>query len=121
MKKTIDICGTACEFKSSAAIPMMYRIKYGRDLFVDMKSLADKIENGKDADGASNIGIEYLEMFEHIAYIMAKHANPSIADDEIEWLGGFEMFDIYSVLPQIIEMWQMENHQTSIPKKRNEI
>lgn len=121
MRKTIDICGTPCEFKSSAAIPMIYRLKYGRDLFVDMNSLAEKVNSGKDAKGASNIGIEYLEMFERIAYIMAKHANPSIPDNEIDWLGEFEMFDIYAVLPQIIEMWSAETKQTSIPKKRNEI
>jgi len=46
-----------------------------------------------------------LEMFENIAYIMAKHADPSIQDTPEEWLDEFNMFSIYQVLPKIIELW----------------
>ena len=36
-----------------------------------------------------------LEMFENIAYIMAKHADPNIPDTPEEWLDEFNTFSIY--------------------------
>ena len=44
MRKTITINGTAVEFKSSAAIPRMYRLKFGRDIFVDMNRLKKQVD-----------------------------------------------------------------------------
>ncbi len=45
-----------------------------------------------------------VEMFENIAYIMTKHADPSIPDSPEEWLDEFSTFSIYQVLPKIIEL-----------------
>lgn len=45
-----------------------------------------------------------IEMFENIAFIMAKHADPSIPDTPEEWLDNFNTFSIYQVLPQLIEL-----------------
>ena len=44
MIKTIVIDGKECRFKSSAAIPRMYRMKFGRDIFVDMSHLKKQID-----------------------------------------------------------------------------
>ena len=41
----------------------------------------------------------------NIAYIMAWQYDHTIAEDPNEWLDQFEMFDIYIVLPQIIDLW----------------
>ena len=54
-----------------------------------------------------------LEMFENIAYIMAKHA-----DSPEEWLDEFSTFSIYQVLPKIIELWGL-NVQTDVESKKN--
>lgn len=54
---------------------------------------------------------------EDIAYVMAKHGDPSQPDNIEEWLDQFEMFDIYEILPQILDMWKIETHQESEPKK----
>ena len=35
-----------------------------------------------------------------------------------EWLDEFEMFSIYEVLPEILELWGM-NLQTEIESKKN--
>ena len=59
-----------------------------------------------------------LEMFENIAYVMAKHADPSIPDTPEEWLDSFNTFSIYQVLPQIIELWGL-NTQTDVQAKKN--
>ena len=36
---------------------------------------------------------------------MAYHADPSIPKTIDEWLDQFEMFSIYQVLPEILELW----------------
>lgn len=117
MIRTITISGIDCRMKSSAAIPRMYRLKFRRDIMVDMQKLSDHVEEGKDEDGNSYLEIQDLEMFENIAYLFNKHGDPSQPDTVEEWLDQFEFLDIYEVLPQLIEMWGMENAQMSTRKK----
>lgn len=130
MRKTIMIGGVECNFKSSAAVPRMYRMKFGRDIFVDLQHLKNQIdiqerlakerkESGEvsDADFESSLPIESLEMFENIAFIMHKHGDKTQPSDIDEWLEQFETFDIYEVLPEILELWNVENLQTSSEKK----
>ena len=66
----------------------------------------------------SNLDLFSLEMFENIAYVMAKHADPSVPDTPEEWMDGFNTFSIYQVLPQIIELWGL-NTQTDVQAKKN--
>ena len=120
MVKNVEIGGVSCRFKSSAAIPRMYRLKFGRDLFVDMNKLIKQVkanEENKEEEG-SNLPIESLEMFENIAFLMHKHGDPSQPSDIEEWLDQFDMLDVYQVLPEIAEMWNIENKQTSVSKKK---
>jgi len=53
----------------------------------------------------------------NIAYIMAKHADPSIPDSLEEWLDEFSTSSIYQVLPKIIELWGL-NVQTDVESKK---
>ena len=63
--------------------------------------------------------IESLEVFENIAYIMAKHADPeNVPDNPDEWLEAFNTFSIYEVLPQLIELWGL-NVETQAESKKN--
>ena len=39
LKKTINIDGKDVEFKASAAVPRIYRLMFGRDIFRDMKRM----------------------------------------------------------------------------------
>lgn len=123
MKKTLTISGIECHFKSSAAIPRMYRLKFGRDIFVDMQNLKKQIEAQeklkKETEGEveSTLPIDSLEMFENIAFLMHKHGDPSQPAEIDEWLEQFETFSIYEILPDILEMWGLENKQMSSPKK----
>lgn len=138
MKKTVIINGIECKLKSSAAIPRIYRLKFGRDIFVDMTKLQKQISaqekfmkelreqaeaEGKEFDEeeiGSSLPISSLEMFENIAFLMHKHGDPSQPSDIEEWLDQFETFDIYEILPEILEMWNLENRQLSTPKKKSE-
>ena len=116
MKKNITIDGREVTFKASAAIPRIYRMKFHRDIFKDLRDLEKSID--KNDPENSSLDLFSLEMFENIAYVMAKHADPSIPDTPEEWLDGFSTFSIYQVLPQIIELWGL-NTQTDVQAKKN--
>ena len=103
-------------FKASAAIPRIYRMRFHRDIYKDLRDLEKGID--KNDPENSNLDLFSLEMFENIAYVMAKHADPSIPDTPEEWLDGFNTFSIYQVLPQIIELWGL-NTQTDVQAKKN--
>ena len=116
MKQTITIDGQEVAFKASAAIPRIYRMKFHRDIFKDLRDLEKSID--KNDPENSSLDLFSLEMFEKIAYVMAKHADPSIPDTLEEWLDGFNTFSIYQVLPQIIELWGL-NTRTEVQAKKN--
>ena len=114
--KKIEIDGKEVSFKASAAIPRIYRLKFQRDIYKDLHSLEKAIGDSKEEN--SNLDMFSLEMFENIAYIMAKHADSSIPDTPEEWLDNFNTFSIYQVLPQLIELWGL-NVKTDVEAKKN--
>ena len=114
--KKVDIDGKQVPFKASAAIPRIYRLKFQRDIYKDLSALEKSI-NQANPD-ASNLDLFSLEMFENIAFVMAKHADPNIPDTPEEWLDEFNTFSIYQVLPQLIELWGL-NVKTDVEAKKN--
>ena len=117
-EKTVLVSGKEVRFRSSAAIPRLYRIKFKRDIFKDLSKLEASYK-GK-ADDGEELQIEDLEIFENVAYIMAFHADPTIPGTIEEWLAEFEMFSIYQVLPEILELWG-GNLVTDIESKKNAV
>ena len=115
LKKTLNIGGKEVTFRSSATVPRLYRLKFKRDIFKDLTRLEKSMEKTKDGD---EFEIEDLELFENVAYIMAYHADSSIPDTIEEWLDQFEMFSIYEILPEILELWGT-NLITDIEAKKN--
>lgn len=114
--KNIEIDGKNVMFRASAAIPRMYRVRFHRDIYRDLRSLEKAVKGGGEKN--SNIDLLSLEIFENIAYIMAKHADNTIPDTVEEWLDGFSTFSIYRILPSLIELWGL-NVQTEIQSKKN--
>jgi hypothetical protein len=78
----------------------------------------NKKESEKDTE--STLPIDSLEMFENIAFLMHKHGDPNQPSEIDDWLEQFETFSIYEVLPDILEMWGLENKQMSTAKKKTE-
>ena len=115
IRKDIEIDGQMVAFKASAASPRIYRLKFQRDIYKDLAVLEKSIGDGKEE--SSNLDMFSLEMFENIAFIMAKHADPSIPDTPEEWLDNFNTFSIYQVLPQLIELWGL-NVKTDVESKK---
>lgn len=102
-------------WRPSAAIPRIYRIKIQRDIYKDLRSL-EKSVMANDEDN-SGLDLLSLEMFENIAYVMAKHANPEVPGTPEEWLDGFNTFSINQILPQITDLWGL-NVQTESESKK---
>ena len=115
LEKTVSISGKEVKFRSSATITRLYRAKFKPDIFKDLSRLESSVKK-KTADGSFEI--EDLEIFENVAYIMAYHADHTIPESIDEWLDQFEMFSIYEVLPEILELWG-QNLMTDVASKKN--
>ena len=65
MKRNIVIDGQEVAFRASAAIPRIYRMRFHRDIFKDLKDL----EKGIDKNNPENSSLDLfsLEMLENIA------------------------------------------------------
>ena len=115
--KKINIDGKEVEFRASAAVPRMYRVKFGRDIYKDLRSLEKSVGDGNGE--SSDRDMFSLEMFEDLAWIMARHADPkNVPDTPDEWLEQFNTFSIYQVLPELIDLWGL-NVQTEAESKKN--
>ena len=71
IQKSITIDGIDVPFKASAAVPRLYRLKFRRDIYQDFAALQKSV--GENTEESSALDIESLEVFENIAYIMAKY------------------------------------------------
>ena len=116
LSKTIKVGDKEVAFRSSATIPRLYREKFKRDIFKDLSKLESSYKGNCEA--GSSFAIEDLEIFENVAYIMAYHADHNIPEDIDDWLDQFEMFSIYEVLPEILELWGT-NLITDVESKKN--
>lgn len=118
VRKTIEIDGTPVAFQASAATPRIYRNLFERDIFDDMDKLISSV---KDQDPEnSKLDVIDLELFENVAFTMARQADPSVPDDVMQWLDGFEMFSIYALLPHILDLWGINMETMSVAKKKSQ-
>jgi len=142
--KNIRIDGMDVPFRASATVPRLYRAKFRRDIFRDFialhKAMKDSIDENsekkesidedsektenpeKSEENAeimfSSLSIENLEMFENISFIMAKHADPDgVPESPDEWLEQFSVFSIYEILPELLELWNLNTEQQAESKK----
>ena len=115
--KNIEIDGKPVEFKASAAIPRIYRNKFGRDVYKDLMTLNDAIKD-QDEEASTLDGFS-LEMFEDLAFVMyaAAHPDEKYAGPD-EWLDQYNTFSIYQILPELSDLWGM-NIKTTVPARKN--
>lgn len=139
MDKIILIDGKEVGFRASALTPRLYRHKIGRDMIRDLNQLEHAYnkavkakglqEPGKDATEEekkeyeqsvkdAQLSVLDLEIFENTAFIMARQYDTSVPATPEEWLEEFSMFSIYEVLPQILELWRLNQQTTAKPKKK---
>ena len=68
MEKTILVGGKEVKFRATAAVPRLYRIRFGRDIMQDMLDLSKSLKKAKD--GTMQFSRMDLETFESCAYII---------------------------------------------------
>lgn len=120
MEATIKIDGKDVRFRATAAVPLLYRRKFNRDLFRDLRTVSEAM-TGKDPD-KSDLPIQALTTFEQMAYIMAKHADPDNVPDSLEkWLDGFSMLPVYAIFPVILDLWSGNVEGLEESKKKAEL
>ena len=112
-EKTINISGKPVKFASTAGTLRRYRHKFHRDLMVDAQKLVKASQIGE-------MDVDTLEVFEALAYTMAKQGDPTIPDDPDEWLDQFDTFSVYEVMPELIALWVGSVAPIEESKKNNE-
>lgn len=111
MERIISIGEKAVGFKATASTPLRYKEKFNSDIMRDIQKLIPGMNEGA-------LSAENLDCFLKMAYIMAWQYDNTIPSDPNDWLDQFEMFDIYYILPQIIDLWGLNTQQLEKPKKK---
>lgn len=139
MDKIVIIDGKEVGFRATALTPRLYRHKIGRDIIRDLNQLKRNYEKAIDAQNIQKPGkdaieqqvqdyeqaiqdaqlsVMDLEIFENVAFVMARQYDQNIPNTPEEWLEGFAVFSIYEILPDILTLWQLNQQTTSTPKKK---
>lgn len=114
MDRLIEIDGKKVGFRATALTPRLYRHWRGRDVLVDIAKLNQAMLKAKDED----LSIADLEVFEDLAWVMAKQYDKDVPETPEEWLDTFDTFLIYDILPEIIDLWAENQVTTSESKKK---
>lgn len=125
MDKVLTISGKEVGLRATALTPRLYRHKIGRDIIQDMsqlqKAFAKAAQISKDATDeeweAAQLSVMDLEIFENVAFIMARQYDQNIPDTVEAWLDEFDTFSIYEIFPVILNLWNLNNKTTAKPKK----
>ena len=126
MTKTVVIDGKNFGMRASALTPRLYRAFFKRDMIRDMQNLIQAYNNlitlpedatEEEKTEANLVILDYLEVFENVAWLFCKEAGESVGNSPEEWLDSIDgMFSIYEAMPTIIEMWVDNQIATSVPK-----
>lgn len=113
METTVKIDGKDVRFKATAAVPLLYRRKFKRDLFRDVEAAA----TAKDDSAAE----KSMGTIERMAYIMAYHADPSGVPDSLEeWMENIPVMSMFSLIPVVMALWSGDLDQLEEAKKKQE-
>lgn len=140
MNKVVMMGDREVGLEANALTPRLYRHKFGRDMIKDMNELRkaylkasaikppaedaseEEIEAYNEAVNDARLSTIDLEIFENVAYLM--NMQYEVKKDGFqyqspdEWLETFKIFSIYEIFPHILELWQLNQATTSVPKKK---
>lgn len=128
MIKTVIIDGKEYRMRASALTPRLYRAFFKRDMIRDMQNLLHAYNkmltlpedaSEEEKNEANLVILDYLEVFENVAWLFCKEGGESVGNSPEEWLDSIEgMFSIYEAMPTIIDLWIENQETTSVPKNR---
>lgn len=104
MLKEIKIGEKVIPMKASAFTPFLFKEQFNSDIITEMQ----KMQKSGEIDSV---------FLARLAWVMARSADKNLPKLE-EWLGDFEMLDLYMAAPQIIELWGGNSIQHSSPVKK---
>ncbi len=128
MIKTVEIDGKEYRMRASALTPRLYRAFFKRDMIRDMQNLLhaynqaimlpeDATEDQKTE--ANIVVLDYLEVFENVAWLFCKEGGEKVGNSPEEWLDTIDgMFSIYEAMPAIIDLWAENQETTSVQKNQ---
>lgn len=115
MEQTLTIDGKKVTFRKSGATMLAYKRQTGREFFADLSAFLDIVERDEDgkvimngdvpAVDMSKFDIEYMYQ---MLYVMAKAADRTIPADLLDWLDGFEDFNVIGIFVQLLPMLSAE-------------
>ncbi len=94
--KKIQIGKEGVRFEANALFPVKYKQLTKRDIFKDLKV----VENMQHAKSFDDLNIDILY---DIVYVLAWFADRTIPDRD-EWLLQFDEFDVFNVIPQVVDL-----------------
>lgn len=115
MEKIIRIDDRDVKFKSTAGTPIRYKMQFKSEMMDDLQSLNEKMQEVKV--GKASFSFNDLRIFEQIAWAMVKTADPNTPPME-NWLDDFEMFSIYTILPELEDLI-LANFKSTDGQKKN--
>jgi hypothetical protein len=121
----INVDGKMLAFKASGMTQITYDSLFrGRNFINDIMSLRD-IRSDIDAAGDDmtkvNISTDDLRVFANVCYTMRYQAMSSSEKKAFrikyptayDWLDDLNTFDIYTILPQVMDLWNLDSVSTS--------
>jgi hypothetical protein len=121
----INVDGKMLAFKASGMTQITYDSLFrGRNFLNDIMSLRD-IRSDIDAAGDDmtkvNISTDDLRVFANVCYTMRYQAMSSSEKKAFrikyptayDWLDALNTFDIYTILPQVMDLWNLDSVSTS--------
>lgn len=85
----------------------------------EQEAYEEAVKAYRDAKKEIELDVIDMEVFENLAYVMARQGDASIPGTADEWLDGLEEpLSIYTVLPELLKLWTNNTRTTSIPKKK---
>ena len=128
MTKTAVIGGREYRMRASALTPRLYRATFRRDMIRDMQGLVKAYNDAislpetatqEEKDAASWNVLNYLDVFENVAWIVCREGGEQVGSSPEEWLDSIDgMFSIYEAMPYIIELWGEQQITASNPKNQ---
>ena len=117
VKQAIIVEGRYDKIRLSNIVDTAIICTNGFSIYKDLRQLEKSV--GENDEDNSNLDLFSLEMFEDLAWLMARHADPAnVPDSPEEFLDQFNTFSIYQILPQLIELWGL-NVQTEVESRKN--
>ena len=111
MEKVLSIAGQDVGFKAAASLPVRYYNATGRDLFVDLQTLADGTEQveakpkfGKKKADETQYRLNRdwnTKVLYGIVHTMARSYDEAVTPNLDDWLDTFDAFPIFEVFGEL--------------------